>query len=109
MVQLLARIISLRRVLEANPGRSHDSADTLPLRHSANSFMCDYVDYPPKYGHGFAVLCSIFAASHILADSCDFFTHILLWRFAGGVGYTNYGIFPTFSLQISNKKKIDFR
>ena len=36
MVQLLARIISLRRVLEANPGRLHGSADTLPLRHSAN-------------------------------------------------------------------------
>ena len=36
MVQLLARIISLRRVLEANPGRSHGSADTLPLRHTAN-------------------------------------------------------------------------
>ena len=36
MVQLLAGIISLRRVLEANPGRSHGSADTLPLRHSAN-------------------------------------------------------------------------
>ena len=36
MVQLLARIISLRRVLEANPGRSHGSADTLPLRQSAN-------------------------------------------------------------------------
>ena len=35
MVQLLAGIISLRRVLEANPGRSHGSADTLPLRHSA--------------------------------------------------------------------------
>ena len=33
MVQLLAGIISLRRVLEANPGRSHGSADTLPLRH----------------------------------------------------------------------------
>ena len=36
MVQLLAGIISLRRVLEANPGRSYGSADTLPLRHSAN-------------------------------------------------------------------------
>ena len=36
MVQFLAGIISLRRVLEANPGRSHDRADTLPLRHSAN-------------------------------------------------------------------------
>ena len=36
MVQLLAGIISLRRVLEANPGRLHGSADTLPLRHSAN-------------------------------------------------------------------------
>ena len=35
MVQLLAGIISLRRVLKANPGRSHGSADTLPLRHSA--------------------------------------------------------------------------
>ena len=35
MVQLLAGIISLRRVLEANPGRSRGSADTLPLRHSA--------------------------------------------------------------------------
>ena len=29
-------LVSLRRVLEANPGRSHGSADTLPLRHSAN-------------------------------------------------------------------------
>ena len=37
MVQLLAGIISLRRVLEANPGRSHGSVDTLPLRHSANN------------------------------------------------------------------------
>ena len=36
MVQLLAGIISLRRALEANPGRSHGSADTLPLRHSSN-------------------------------------------------------------------------
>ena len=36
MVQLLAGIISLRRVLEAKPGRSHGSTDTLPLRHSAN-------------------------------------------------------------------------
>ena len=36
MVQLLAGIISLRWVLEANPGRSHSSADTLLLRHSAN-------------------------------------------------------------------------
>ena len=36
MVQSLAGIISLRRVLEANPGRSHGSADILPLRHSAN-------------------------------------------------------------------------
>ena len=36
MVQLLAGIISLRRVLEANPGCSHGSADTLLLRHSAN-------------------------------------------------------------------------
>ena len=34
MVQLLAGIISLKRVLEANPGRSHGSADTLPLGHS---------------------------------------------------------------------------
>ena len=51
------------------------------------------------------IMCSTFAASHILADSCDFFTHILLCRFAGGVGYTEYGIFPTFSLQISNKQK----
>ena len=39
-----------------------------------------------------------------LVDSCDFFTHILLFCFAGGVGYTKYGIFPTFSSQISNKK-----
>ena len=38
MVQLLAGIISLRRVLEANPGRSHCNADTLPLRHSANTW-----------------------------------------------------------------------
>ena len=33
---ILAGNISLRRVLETNPGRSHGSADTLPLRHSAN-------------------------------------------------------------------------
>ena len=39
MVQLLARIISLRRVRGPNPGRSHGSADTLPLRHSANCYM----------------------------------------------------------------------
>ena len=32
MVQLLAGIISLRRVREANPGPSHSSADTLPLQ-----------------------------------------------------------------------------
>ena len=31
MVQLLAGIISLRRVLEANPGRSHGSATAMPL------------------------------------------------------------------------------
>ena len=36
MVQFLAGIISLRRVRGPNPGRSHGSADTLPLRHSAN-------------------------------------------------------------------------
>ena len=36
MIQLLAGIISLRRVLEANPGHSHGSADSLPLCHSAN-------------------------------------------------------------------------
>ena len=71
--------------------------------------MCDYVDYPKKYGHGFAVLCSIFAVSHILVDSCDFFTHIRLCCFTGGVGYTKYGIFPTFSSQISNKKHFIFR
>ena len=35
MVQLLVGIISLRRVREANPGRSHGSTDTLPLRRSA--------------------------------------------------------------------------
>ena len=34
--------------------------------------MCDCVDFPQKYGHGFAVLCSIFAVSHILVDSCDY-------------------------------------
>ena len=39
MVQLLAGIISLRRVRGPNPGRSHGSADTLPLRHSANLGM----------------------------------------------------------------------
>ena len=55
--------------------------------------MCDYVDYPPKYGHGFAVLCSIFAVSRILADSRDFFTPILLCCFAGGVVYTNMAYF----------------
>ena len=70
--------------------------------------MCDYVDYPPKYGHRFAMLCSIFAASHSLADSCDFFTHIILCCFAGGVGYTKYGLFPTLSLQISNKNILIF-
>ena len=36
MVQLLAGINSLRRVRGRNPGRSHGSVDTLPLRHSAN-------------------------------------------------------------------------
>ena len=70
--------------------------------------MCDYVDYPRKYGHGFAVLCSIFAVSRILADSCDFFTYIILCCFVGGVGYTKNGIFPTFSPQISNKKHFTF-
>ena len=49
--------------------------------------MCDYVDYPKKCGHGFVVLCSIFAVSHILVDSWDFFTQILLCCFDGGVGY----------------------
>ena len=58
--------------------------------------MCDYVDYPQKYGHGFAVLCYIFVVSHILADSCNLFPHILLCYFAGAVGYAKYGIFPTF-------------
>ena len=32
-------LVSLRRVLEANPGRSHGGADTLPLRHSANLYI----------------------------------------------------------------------
>ena len=36
MAQLLGGIISLRRVRGPNPGRSHGSADTLPLHHSAN-------------------------------------------------------------------------
>ena len=43
-----------------------------------------------------------------LVDSCDFFTHILLFCFAGGVGYTKHGIFPTFSSQISNKNILIF-
>ena len=47
--------------------------------------MYDYVDSPQKYGHGFAVLF-YFALSHILADSSNFFTHILLFCFAGSVG-----------------------
>ena len=47
MVQLLARIISLRRVWEANPGRLHDSADTLPLRHSANVTRLGPIPYFP--------------------------------------------------------------
>ena len=54
MVQLLAGIISLRRVLKANPGRSHGSADTLPLRHSAN-FICEAnwdQQYERQYGVG---------------------------------------------------------
>ena len=38
MVQLLAGIISLRQVRGPKPGPSHGSADTLPLRHSANYF-----------------------------------------------------------------------
>ena len=70
--------------------------------------MCDYVDYPRKYGHGFAVLCSIFAVSHILADSSDLFTHVLLCCFIYGVEYTKYGIFPTFSSQTSDKKLFNF-
>ena len=70
--------------------------------------MRDYVDYPPKHGHGFDVLRSIFAVSHILADSCDFYTHILLCCFAGGVGYAKYGIFSTFSSQISKKNILMF-
>ena len=37
MVQLLVGIISLKRVRGPNPGRSHGSADTLPLHHSANT------------------------------------------------------------------------
>ena len=45
MVQLLVRIISLRRVLEGNPSRSHGSADTLPLRHSANSYSTNNHEY----------------------------------------------------------------
>ena len=49
MVQLLAGIISLRRVLEANPGRSHGSADTLPLRHSANDFK-SYLPFSRQNG-----------------------------------------------------------
>ena len=28
--------------------------------------MCDYADHPKRHGYGFAVLCSIFAVSHIL-------------------------------------------
>ena len=36
--------------------------------------------YPQKYGHGFVLLCFIFAVSHILVDSCDSYTHILLLR-----------------------------
>ena len=65
--------------------------------------MRDYVDYPKNYGHSFGVLRSILAVSHILTDSCDFCTHILLCCFAGGVGYVKYGMSPTFSSQISNK------
>ena len=39
MVQLLAGIISLRRVRGPNPGRSHGSADPIPLRHSVNPWV----------------------------------------------------------------------
>ena len=70
--------------------------------------MYDYVEYPPKYGHSFVALYFVFALSHILADSWDFFTHNLLCCFAGSVGYTNHGIFLTFSSQISHKNIIIF-
>ena len=40
MVQLLAGIISLRRALEANPGRSNGNADTLRLHHVSQSIVC---------------------------------------------------------------------
>ena len=65
--------------------------------------MYDYVDCPPKYGRGFTLLCFSFIVSHILTDSCEFFTHIPLCCFAGSIGYTNHGIFPTFSSQIAHK------
>ena len=58
--------------------------------------MCDYVDYPPKYGHCFAMLCSIFIVSHILTDSYDFFIHILLCCFAGGEGIQRMAYFQHF-------------
>ena len=58
MVQLLAGIISLRRVRGPNPGRSHGSADTLPLRHSAN-----WCDVPPaKFLSRFEALLSFYIA-----------------------------------------------
>ena len=71
-------------------------------------FMRDYVDYPQEYGHGFDVLRFIFAVSHILADSCDFYNYILLCSLVGVVGYAKYGIFLTFSSQISNKSILIF-
>ena len=52
VVQLLAGIISLRRVPEANPGRSHGSADTLPLRHSASCHvLSDLGTFMNKVGY----------------------------------------------------------
>ena len=62
MVQLLAEIISLRRVLEANPGRSHGSADTLPLRHSANIIGLEML---PSFNH---VQCLFYLFSQVTRD-----------------------------------------
>ena len=57
----------------------------------------------PHNMHMVLLWCVFFAVSHILADVCDFFIHNLLCCFAGSMGYTKYGIFPTFSSEISNK------
>ena len=70
--------------------------------------MCDYVDYPKKIWTPFCCAVLYVCCVTHLIDSCDFLTHILLCCFAGGVGYTKYGILLTFSSQISNQKHSNF-